>query len=354
MGRITVLAFYDRISIFHTFKPFLFSRHRPLFDFSRSVGYCLKKDKNRVLILERIFLKPDRVDVELLKKLRDKYETILFFNGNAGGGIPRLEVLPFVDFFFNKALFKDKSLYGRRLYGGELYSDYYHRKYGVQDPDHRDRAVAGDTGQLHKLRLSWNIGIGDYPRGKLRQRAGVLTARLLGPSRVRPFFAPDRVLRNPPANRHLFPVHARIDLTSKPSIAWQRKMILEKIEDQAGFLTGGVAQRRFNREISNSKITLSPFGWGEICLRDFEAVLCGSLLLKPDMSHLETWPDVFVPFETYVPFSWDAEDLLEKTEYYLAHEHERKRIAANAYDSYRQQTARMEQRLESILNLVRL
>ena len=85
-----------------------------------------------------------------------------------------------------------------------------------------------------------------------------------------------------------------------------------------------------------------------------EAVLCGSLLFKPDMSHLDTWPDVFVPFETYVPFSWDATDLLEKAEYYLAHEHERKRIAANAYDSFRQQTTRMEQRLESILNLVGL
>jgi hypothetical protein len=352
VGRITILAFYDRISIFHTFKPILFSRHRPLFDFSRSVDYCLKKDKNRVLILERFFLKPDKVDEELLSKLRGKYETIVFFNGNAGGGIPRLEVLPFVDFFFNKALFKDRSLYGRSLYGGELYSDYYHRKYGVKDPDHRDRAVAGASDQLEKLRLSWNIGIGDYPRGKLRQRAGVLAARLLGPSWTRPFFARGRVLERLPANQGLINVQARIELNSKPSVAWQRKMILEKIAGRTEFLTGVVSQKRFNREISNARITLSPFGWGEVCLRDFEAVLSGSLLLKPDMSHLETWPDVFVPFETYVPFGWDAEDLLEKTNYYLAHEQERKRIAANAYDSYRQQTANMEERLESVLALV--
>jgi hypothetical protein len=352
--KITVLALYDRISLFHTLKPLLFSRYQPLFDFSGSVDHCLQQDKNRVLILERFFLKPDKVDMPLLEKLREKYQTILFFNGNAGGGIPRLEVLPFVDFFFNKALFKDKSLYGRRLYGGELYSDYYHRKYGVNDPGHRDRAVASDSDQLEKLRLSWNIGIGDYPRGKLRQRAGVLTARLLGPSWTRSFFAPGRVLRQPPANHGLFPVQARIELNSKPSVAWHRKMILEKIAGRSEFLTGLAPQRQFNREISNAKITLSPFGWGEVCLRDFEAVLSGSMLLKPDMSHLETWPDVFVPFETYVPFGWDAEDLLDKTEYYLGHERERKRIAANAYDSYRQQTAKMEQRLESILDLVRL
>ena len=53
---------------------------------------------------------------------------------------------------------------------------------------------------------------------------------------------------------------------------------------------------------------LSPFGWGELCLRDYEAVLGGALLLKPDMSHLETWPDVFVPHDTYAPFDWDATD----------------------------------------------
>ena len=79
MGRITVLALYDRISVFHTFRPFLFSRHRHLFDFSQSSEYCLKKDNNTVLILERFFLKPDRVDFELLQKLRDKYKTVLFF-----------------------------------------------------------------------------------------------------------------------------------------------------------------------------------------------------------------------------------------------------------------------------------
>ena len=31
---------------------------------------------------------------------------------------------------------------------------------------------------------------------------------------------------------------------------------------------------------------LSPFGWGEICYRDFEAALNGMLLIKPDMNTL--------------------------------------------------------------------
>ena len=40
----------------------------------------------------------------------------------------------------------------------------------------------------------------------------------------------------------------------------------------------------------HSRICISPFGYGEICWRDFEAILCGCLVVKPDMSHVETNP----------------------------------------------------------------
>ena len=110
----------------------------------------------------RQFIKPDRVDIGLLEKLRQKYDRIAFFHDDAGGGIPRLEILPHVDLFYSKALLRDRSLYGRELYGKELYSDYYHAKFGVNDPDHRPRAVETDPAQLAKLRLSWNIGRNNF------------------------------------------------------------------------------------------------------------------------------------------------------------------------------------------------
>lgn len=28
---------------------------------------------------------------------------------------------------------------------------------------------------------------------------------------------------------------------------------------------------------------ISPFGWGKICYRDFEATLCGAASIKPNM-----------------------------------------------------------------------
>jgi hypothetical protein len=346
---ITVLAIHDRIGCFHSLKAFLFAPEQGRFTFTDSPEWCLTKDRNRVLVMVRRFIKPDLVDIGLMKALRAKYDRIAYFHDDAGGGIPRLEVLPYVDLFYAKALLRDRSQYLRPLYGKELYSDYYHEKYGVSDPDHRDRAVAA-PGDLPKLRLSWNIGIGDYPRGKLRQRAGVAASMALGFRAAKLFYGNGRFPRDPvSSNKGSIGVHARILLAGRPSIAYHRKLILERIAGNEAFLQGETSQRAYNREVANSKIVLSPFGWGELCLRDFEAVLGGALLLKPDMSHLQTWPDVFVPDETYAPFSWDAEDLVEKAEAWLADEAGRKRIARLAFESYKDQVASIEVRFEAAM-----
>ena len=80
-----------------------------------------------------------------------------------------------------------------------------------------------------------------------------------------------------------------------------------------------------------AEFCVSPFGYGEVCWRDFEAMLCGCLVIKPDMSHVETNPDIFRPHETYVPVQWDYADLEEKCSYYLEHEGERQRIVDQAF-----------------------
>jgi spore maturation protein CgeB len=80
-----------------------------------------------------------------------------------------------------------------------------------------------------------------------------------------------------------------------------------------------------------SKVVFSPFGWGEVCFRDYEAVACGCLLVKPSMSHVATSPDIFVPDQTYVPVKWDFSDLCQKIEFYLSRPDEASRIAENAH-----------------------
>ena len=95
--------------------------------------------------------------------------------------------------------------------------------------------------------------------------------------------------------------------------------------------TNRVPRQQYYEELLRSRICISPFGYGEVCGRDIEAITCGCLLIKPDMSHLRSHPDVFIPGETYVPVRWDYADLAETCARYLDRETERARIAGNAY-----------------------
>ena len=64
-----------------------------------------------------------------------------------------------------------------------------------------------------------------------------------------------------------------------------------------------------------SKCTLSPYGMGELCFRDFEIIKFGSIMIKPDMSRILTSPNIYIPYETYIPCALDWSDLIEKIEW---------------------------------------
>lgn len=91
-----------------------------------------------------------------------------------------------------------------------------------------------------------------------------------------------------------------------------------------------VSRRRFYAEMHAARICVSPFGYGELCYRDFEAMACGCLLVKPDVSHVLTRPDLLVPGETYVPVRWDYSDLAEVVDRCLGDAETSKRIAVEA------------------------
>ena len=74
-----------------------------------------------------------------------------------------------------------------------------------------------------------------------------------------------------------------------------------------------IATNKLNRklyfeEMKNSKLVISPFGLGEITLRDFEVFLCGAALIKPKMDHMDTWPNFYDPSLIF-EYSWDLSDL---------------------------------------------
>jgi len=157
---------------------------------------------------------------------------------------------------------------------------------------------------------------------------------VVGPSFLTADYLMGRLTRGlPPLDGRRIDVHARL---GREGVHWYEALRSEALtalmtipgRHRTGF---GVSRRRYLRELEQSRACFSPFGYGEVAWRDYEAVTFGSVLVKNDMSHLETEPDIFVPNETYVPVQWDWTDLREKLESVLNDDTERRRIASNAY-----------------------
>jgi hypothetical protein len=63
----------------------------------------------------------------------------------------------------------------------------------------------------------------------------------------------------------------------------------------------------------HSRATLSPWGWGEYCYRDYQAIYAESVLIKPDTSFSDTWP-ALIPNKHYIVCKNDFSDLKDCVE----------------------------------------
>jgi len=113
---------------------------------------------------------------------------------------------------------------------------------------------------------------------------------------------------------------------------------------------GKIPADAYMDELAASKLCFSPFGFGELCWRDIEAMSVGSVLIKPSMEHLECFCGVFRPGETYVQVRWDFSDFAETVARLLARPDECKAIAARAFEAIRDYLAgpRLEQFLDTV------
>lgn len=65
----------------------------------------------------------------------------------------------------------------------------------------------------------------------------------------------------------------------------------------------------YQSQLRQSYCVLSPWGWGEPCFRDVEAMLTGAVLIKPDTDYVQGWPDIYRNGETYRACKADLSDV---------------------------------------------
>lgn len=141
--------------------------------------------------------------------------------------------------------------------------------------------------------------------------------------------------RRPDFRGRAHDLHARLGHRGGPWYAAMRGAALDAANGLEGLsvLSAGIVPRaRYLAELQASRLCFSPFGYGEICWRDIEAIQAGAVLIKPDMGHLETLPNLYEPGVTYLPVRWDFSDLEEVVRGALADEERCAAIAAEAWN----------------------
>lgn len=265
------------------------------------------------VLLKLAFTTPPLEALGVVRTLRERAGRdvkILYLDGDDDVCVQWPALLPYVDLYVKKQVFARASEYGLPRIGKTNLTDYVARRFGTSFRSDRVPTSRGvDAAQIPKIALGWNVALDDKIRALAR--------------------------RPPPSGGKDVDVICRASVDER---AWVHPLrspvvaILRELSAEYRVLTPEhrVSQEEYYEEMRRARICVSPFGYGEVCWRDFEAVLCGCLLVKPDMSHLRTDPDVFVPFETYVPVRWDFADLAGILRHYLARPDERERISRRA------------------------
>jgi len=298
---------------------------------------CLVSKPAMTVVGERAPLfEPGGRMIRFLEQCRGLASKLVWFDISDSTSVTHFELLPFIDLYLKKHLLKDRTLYARPFYGGRIFSDYHHRVFGVTDEVPFEQFHPLDEADGGKVALSWNMGMGDMYHSFTRYNT--LRRRfpdILPPRYNVPFLAPEA-----PRTQDIF-LRTTSDM-GRASVSFDRKTLIDRLErllrehpEVTGSVQGPLPIDEYRRQLSRARIGFGPFGWGELNVKEYETLILGAALVRPDISHMETWPDIFVPRETYAPYRWDFSDLEDVVLGLLADDAARLRLARQGQEAYR-------------------
>ncbi|WP_009033418.1 PleD family two-component system response regulator [Indibacter alkaliphilus] len=260
-------------------------------------------------------LKGRSTKLDLLKVLRKTQNCpVIFLSANDATGPIFPSFVEEVDLFLVKQLLKDKSIYlkplKRHFFRDKMMNQFKFKNAGDFEP------IALDKSHLPKIGVSWNLALIDWKTqssNKLKKYFKIFTKNnsVISPEAVNPL--DQRSIKIMfrgnlfPEDHDVFRLHRLLTLR-----------VFKKFDPFTSSVANvKISPKAYLDQMKNTIISLSPFGWGEICYRDFESFKSGALLFKPDMSHIDTYPDIYKP-ENHISYNWDASDLEVKINRVLA------------------------------------
>jgi hypothetical protein len=276
-----------------------------------------------------------------------KVPRLFWFDSRASAGNCQFDVLPHVEKYLKRLMYKDRRLYLQKFYYGRMFSDFYHHEYRLAEESDWEKSHAAATSrttpynpnetaatlrELDKMCVAWSCGAEfHWPlftnAAIPRYFGSAVASRLIRSCWPRPAIVDPYQPRSIDAS-------ALFDSSrySVKSVGYQRELALEATRHISNRVVraGRVPRAAFYRTLSDSKITVSAFGWGETCYREYEATYCGSAILMADMSSVSAFPDFYIEDRYYVPYKWDFSDFEEKVEALLSDDERRRGMAADA------------------------
>ena len=90
---------------------------------------------------------------------------------------------------------------------------------------------------------------------------------------------------------------------------------LQPLKSQYSMLTEKLPYQEYVKNLWSSKVCISPYGMGEFCFRDLEAMVFGTIILKPSHKMVNTLPNLMIDDETFIACKYDWSDLEEKLDF---------------------------------------
>ena len=275
-------------------------------------GRAVRRDEADVVLFQTWFtIKPDELETVFARLREANPKADISFIDSFAHSDVRLaaQLEPEIAFYLKKCLFRDHAHFFQDFRGDTNLTEYYSDLYGIEAAP---KAWHVPDAIVPKLRLSPN------------------------------FFTSPRFLNAfgtkemPPWEGRDLDIQTRFGMKGTPWYQAMRQDAMEKVKAIPGLTLSPperVGYAQYMEEMRRSKICFSPHGYGELCWRDVEAVLAGAVLIKPQMDHLETLPDIYRAGETYLPVKWDFSDLEEVVQRVLADEALCRHLTSNAYET---------------------
>ncbi len=331
--KIVVAHGHSSIEVFHSLIPLILLANESnqfKFKFVDYSFHYLNNLEGDILILVRKFHKLDLNNdqnkdlmINELRSLKKNFSKVIYFDDSAAVSHILFFITPYVDSYWVRGLLSNLNDYKKAFYGGRTYSQYYYDNYQIKDKNkYLSPLKKGDFPK--NIKIAWNIGVGIYPTNKISffNRNYMKIKKISCVLSSLPTIKLVYLIIKKYKEEMIGTLNDPIDFSNKKpfissrfsargyynSVSFHRKLLLEKIKENKLFLTGKLPHKEYLKECSSVYGLLSPFGWGEICYRDFEAIMCGNILVKPDMSHLVTWPNIYTD-DCYLKLDWNFKNL---------------------------------------------